>query len=77
MKYLLEDAIIKLCFRFITLGILVFFLNLWINYECKVFGEITGIETKREQFTACYVKVDGKWISYLTYQLRNIGGNDV
>ena len=59
-------------FRFLALFLFVTLLNFWIEWECYKFGEITGIETKREPFTDCYLSIDGEWVSYLTYQLRQI-----
>ena len=72
MSFLIKDYIIKYTFRFLALFILVVLYNFWVAYECEKFAEITEIETKREPFTDCYLNMGDEWISYLTYQLRQI-----
>lgn len=58
---------------FLCVAIPVFFVVNGISrYECKAYGDVTGLKTKFAAFT-CYVNYGDKYIPYAEYMKKDVG----
>ncbi len=64
---------------FPTTGFLIFLIvgvtlvvNSLARYSCNRHQDITGIETRYVNLTACYLNTENGWMSYDEYKQRNI-----
>lgn len=71
-RYFIKFMSLMLVLVAVLVTMPIFSIEQLSSRNCRLHGEITGLETKRISFSGCYLKVGNVWMTYEEYKLRGI-----